>query len=112
MTSASEILVIDPNPDRPPSRPVVSSAGPRVLVVRAEPGELDQLVDGARFAMARHADGRIEERGDGSVLGELDVGARLFVDGWRARADDKPDRPGDGLSWDSPGFEPPDRPPA
>jgi len=112
MASASEILVIDPNPDRSPSRPAVASAGPRVVVVRADPGELDELATGARFAMARHPDGRIEERGDAAVLGELDVGTRLFVDGWRSRADDKPDRLGDGLSWDSPGFEPPDLPPA
>jgi hypothetical protein len=107
----TEILVIDPEPGRATSRPV-ASAGQRVVVVRAEPDELDELAAGARFAMARHADGRIEERGDAGVLGELDIGTRLFVDGWRSRADDKPDRPGDGLSWDSPGFEPPDRPPA
>ena len=111
MASAPEILVVDPAPDRSSSWPVVARTGLRVVVVQADPVLLDDLAAGARFAMARHADGRIEERGDADVLGELDVGTRLFVDGWRSRQTDKPNRPGDGLSWDSPGFEPPDRPP-
>ena len=48
--------------------------------------------------------------GDESVLDELDEGAQLFVRAWRERPLSKPDRRGEGLSWDAPGFEPPDRP--
>ena len=33
----------------------------------------------------------------------------LFVDVWRARLDEPAkQRPGDGVPWDAPGFEPPD----
>ena len=42
---------------------------------------------------------------------DLSPDERLFVEGWRLRRQPK-ERPGEGLSWDSPGFEPPDGPTA
>jgi hypothetical protein len=36
----------------------------------------------------------------------------LFVDGWEQRGQGERGRPGQGLSWDAPGFLPPDPPPA
>ena len=44
------------------------------------------------------------------TLAALDDTARTFVDAWRDRLRPRARR-GDGLSWDAPGFEPPDRPP-
>ena len=111
MASTSEILVVDLNPDRSSSWPTAAGAGSRVLVVQADASALDELAGCSRYALARHADGRIERRGDGEVLDDLDAGERLFVEGWIARPTDKSNRVGEGLSWDSPGFEPPDLPP-
>jgi hypothetical protein len=42
------------------------------------------------------------------VLDDLAPAERDFVAAWRTRAAKR--RPGDGLSWDAPGFAPPDRP--
>ena len=42
---------------------------------------------------------------------ELTPTERLFVDGWHLRSAEKPDRPGEGLSWDAEGMTPPDLPP-
>jgi hypothetical protein len=46
------------------------------------------------------------------VLLDLAPHERIFVAAWRdRRARQTPkDRPGDGLSWDTPGFQPPDPP--
>ncbi len=43
------------------------------------------------------------------VLLDLSPGERIFVAAWRDRKAPKT-RPGDGLAWDSAGFEPPDPP--
>lgn len=40
---------------------------------------------------------------------DLSATERLWVDAWGQRGEQK-DRPGEGLSWDAPGFEPPDPP--
>lgn len=45
-----------------------------------------------------------------AVLAELDPEERLFVEGWLRRGVDKPERPGEGLDWDTPGRRPPDPP--
>ncbi|HWN73464.1 MAG TPA: hypothetical protein VNN15_06630 [Solirubrobacterales bacterium] len=41
---------------------------------------------------------------------ELTEEERLWIDAWGLRTEQK-QRPGEGLSWDAPGFEPPDPPP-
>lgn len=49
-----------------------------------------------------------------SALAEkLDEGESLFVSAWVSRTKEgtSKKRPGEGLSWDAPGFEPPDPPP-
>lgn len=43
-------------------------------------------------------------------LEALGPGERLFVLAWQVRGGTKLERPGEGLPWDAPGFEPPDRP--
>jgi hypothetical protein len=43
------------------------------------------------------------------VLLDLTPTERIFVAAWRDRRAPKV-RPGDGVTWDTPGFEPPDRP--
>ncbi|WP_328614056.1 hypothetical protein OHS18_38265 [Amycolatopsis sp. NBC_00355] len=40
------------------------------------------------------------------VVNRLDARSRLFVGAWQAGKEPKT-RPGDGLSWDAPGFTPP-----
>jgi hypothetical protein len=49
------------------------------------------------------------------VLLDLAPHERIFVAAWRdrrARRGVAKDRPGDGVHWDTPGFQPPDAPPA
>jgi hypothetical protein len=43
------------------------------------------------------------------VLLRLAPQARIFIAAWRDRRRPK-ERPGDGLTWDAPGYQPPDRP--
>ena len=110
MTS-DEILVIDLRPDvDAPSWAVTASSPPRVTVLQAHRSDLEQVARVSRLALARDVDGTVVESGDPGVLDELDAGARLFVDAWRSRPLDKPERPGDGLPWDAEGFQPPDPP--
>jgi hypothetical protein len=109
--TSGEILVVDHVPDREGSAwPVVASVPPRVAVLRAGADELATIASSARLAMARTDDDRIQVVGDETALDELDDGARLFVEAWRSQAPAKSHRPGDGLPWDAPGFEPPDAP--
>ncbi|NGO13334.1 hypothetical protein G5C60_38495 [Streptomyces sp. HC44] len=110
--SEGEVLVIGLAPrDKEAGRwPVVATAGPQVAVVRAASADLPAVAEHARLAMARTPDGRTQVLGDESALDELAPGDRLFVDAWRERPLSKPDRRGEGLPWDAPGFEPPDRP--
>jgi hypothetical protein len=90
---------------------VVSRVPPDVVVIRTEePEDVSRIAGRARLAMARLPSGDIQVMGDEGALDDLDEGARLFVRSWRERPLQKPDRPGDGLSWDHPGFQPPDRP--
>lgn len=110
--TADEILVVDFQPgDQRPSWPVIASLPPRVAVLRAGADSLPAIASTSRLAMVRRSDGRVEVVGNPGVLEELDDGARLFVEAWRTQAPAKPDRPGDGLPWDAPGFQPPDMPP-
>jgi hypothetical protein len=112
MVTSGEILVVDYVPDREGSAwPVVATVPPRVTVLRAGADAVPAIARASRLAIARGDDDRVEVVGDDSVLGELDDGARLFVEAWRSQARATSDRPGDGLPWDAPGFEPPDPPP-
>ena len=111
MTEGVDILVVDPSPEWPDRPRVVASAPPRVVVLRTEPGSATDVVAHGRLVIVRNADGSNEEHGGADVVAELDDGARLFVEAWRQSPAAKSARPGEGLSWDSPGFEPPDRPP-
>lgn len=47
------------------------------------------------------------------VASGLDEGEALFASAWSSRMrQETKTRPGEGLSWDAPGFQPPDPPPA
>ena len=89
---------------------VVSRAGPEVVVLRANPDDFPQLARGARFAISRSSDGSVRTLGDENALNALDPGTRLFVQAWRDKQTSKPERPGEGLPWDAPGFQSPDQP--
>jgi len=110
--TADEVLVVDYEPVPGTARyPVIATASPRVQVLRASSADLATIASRARLAMAGATDGRIEKAGDDEVLGELDDGARLFVEAWMTPPRDDRERPGDGQPWDAPGFQPPDPPP-
>jgi hypothetical protein len=110
--TADEILVVDYAPDAAVSPyPVRATAAPRVQVLAAPSDDLISIAGRATFAATRGADGALDVRGDRTVLQELDDGARLFVEAWLAPPRDPSERPGDGLPWDAPGFQPPDPPP-
>jgi hypothetical protein len=89
---------------------VAAEVPPDVVVVRADPADLPEIAKTGRLAIMRLEDGSTRMLGDEDALDELDEGARLFVSAWRARPLEKPDRPGEGLPWDSPGFEAPGPP--
>ena len=109
--SADELLVVDYAPsDQASSWPIASTYPPRISIVHAGPDALGAIATASRAALARRADGGIDAVGDTTAFDELDDGARLFVEAWRSQPPAKPDRPGDGLSWDTPGFKPPDPP--
>lgn len=109
MAAADEVLVVRFAAPASPRWPVLAEVAPDVAVLRANAAELPQIAQHARLAMAR-VPGGIETLGDERALDQLDEGARLFVDSWRQQHHKGP-RIGEGLDWDAPGFEPPDRPP-
>lgn len=90
--------------------PIVAQVPPHVVVLRAPTEDLPAIARRARLAMARASDGSIHILGDEAVVNELDDAARLFIRAWRERPAEKSDRPGEGLAWDHPGFQPPDQP--
>jgi hypothetical protein len=90
--------------------PVLATVAPDVVVLRAEAKDLPAIARHARLAMARLPDGGTRTLGDERALDGLDDGARLFVRAWRARPLEKPERVGEGASWDASGFEPPGPP--
>jgi hypothetical protein len=90
--------------------PVIARVPPNIAVLRAGPSDLPEIAPHARLTLAQLPDGGIRARGDDSVLGELDQAGRLFVRAWRERTAGKPGRIGEGVSWDTPGFQPPDPP--
>jgi hypothetical protein len=109
--AADEVLVIGYAPgDDAPRRVVVAKAGPDVVVLRGGQADLAEIGRHARLALARTPDGGTTSLGDDAAIEELDEASQLFVSAWKQRRLAKPDRIGDGQSWDAPGFEPPDRP--
>jgi hypothetical protein len=90
--------------------PVLARVPPHVAVLRAGPDDLPEIAPHTRLAVARTPAGGITAAGDASVLADLDQAGRVFVAAWHTRTADKPGRTGEGLSWDAPGFQPPDRP--
>jgi hypothetical protein len=109
--NADEVLVIGYMPDDgQPRWSVVALVPPLVTVLRASIEDFPMIADQARLTFARRADGVTERAGDESAVDDLDEGARLFVSAWLESPTVKANRPGDGLSWDAPGFEPPGRP--
>jgi hypothetical protein len=105
---SSEVLLIGPRLTEGRWE-VTARVDPDVLVVRADVDDLEELAPHARLAMGRLPDGAVEAVGDEHALEELDEGARLFVRAWMHRPSRKAERRGEGLPWDAPGFEPPDR---
>jgi hypothetical protein len=85
---------------------VITALRHRVIVL-----ELD---DDAAERLRRDHDiaGVFERDVPADVVSQLQADARLFVNAWiqQQTRQDKPRR-SEGLSWDSPGFEPPDGPP-
>lgn len=82
-------------------------ASQRVVVVEGAQNELAGLraMPGVLAATA----GELPQ----AVLEGLDQGETLFVAAWLSRTKEEPSkkqRPGEGLSWDTPGFVPPDPP--
>ena len=106
-----EVLVVGYAPrEGAPGWPVLAQVPPLLSVLRAGPDDLAAIAKHARLAIARRPDGATERVGDESVLEELEDDARLFLSAWLERPAAKRDRPGEGLPWDAPGFEPPGPP--
>lgn len=93
--------------DRLSSRYAISQvASPRVVVVRLPQSEPDSALQSRPEVLA------VDEVTPEVAAGLTDAEA-LFVSAWaqRTRESGTKQRPGDGLSWDHPGFAPPDPPP-
>ena len=105
-----EVLLIDYRP-LPSGPPVVAELPPRIVVVQADESQIPALAERADLLVHRRPDGSTSLLGDRAVLDDLDASAQLFLRAWRQQPVSKPNRPGDGLAWDHPGFTPPDRPP-
>lgn len=85
---------------------VLTMVRPRLMILEVDPRTVAELDRDAAIA------GVYERDVPADVLAGLRPDERLFVDGWllQRTAESKP-RVGDGLSWDAPGFQPPDPPP-
>lgn len=106
-----EVLVVGYEPPESiPGWSVLSEMPPLITVLRAGPEDLPTIARHARLAIGRRADGSPQRVGDETVVEELDDAARLFLTAWLERPVEKRDRPGEGLPWDAPGFEPPGPP--
>jgi hypothetical protein len=85
---------------------VLSQLGDRILVLEVDETAASELARDPALS------GPFEDEVPADARATLRQDERLFVDGWlqqRAQQDKK--RPGDGASWDTPGFQPPDTPP-
>lgn len=97
-----------------PAVRILSEHRPRVAVfdlpAPVAPAQL-LVVPGVRAVVTGvSADGSTVVLGDASALGALSPGEQLFLRGWLTSLGlGGKNRPGDGLSWDAPGFSPPDR---
>ena len=111
MTAAggSEILVVISPAAAGPSGllahgRLVHSISDRVVTIELAPeASLDDVRSDPAVRWAGHTP-------PDAVLAELDPEERLFVEGWLRRGVEKPERPGEGLDWDTPGRLPPDPP--
>jgi hypothetical protein len=77
---------------------------PRLAIVRGEGNQLEAL---------RKLPGILavcEDAVADSILQQLNSAERIFAEAWVAGRQPKATRPGEGLPWDAPGFQPPDRP--
>ncbi|MDQ3254334.1 MAG: hypothetical protein M3R15_10580 [Acidobacteriota bacterium] len=85
---------------------VQHEASPRVFVVEGDQSELAKLRSISGVLAATAGDLPPE------VLKSLDDGETLFVGAWLSRIKEgsSKQRRGEGLSWDAPGFVPPDPP--
>ncbi len=90
-------------------RRTVAESPPHVRVVEADTADLPDIERYASLLFVRGPGGETRVLGDETALDRLPEGSRLFVDAWREQPIEKPDRAGEGLAWDDPGFEPPDR---
>lgn len=82
---------------------LVQRCPPRLAIVEADPRA--QAAIRALPGVRSVTDGPLDEE----ILRDLTEAERLFAAGWVASRQPKV-RAGDGLPWDAPGFDPPDRP--
>jgi hypothetical protein len=85
---------------------VTQVVSPRVLVVAASGSAAPELAAISGVSVVVPGERPRE------IPGDLDETERLFVDAWITRMTElrSKKRAGEGLSWDAPGFVPPDRP--
>ena len=84
---------------------VINMLRPRVLVLEIDDDAAARLREDPDIA------GVFDREAPADVVDQLPADARLFVNAWiQQQATKDKQRRGDGLSWDAPGFEPPDIP--
>ena len=86
---------------------VLQQAGERLLVVEAAGGSLEALADALRSVPG--VTRVVVDPAHAATIGGLDPGEALFAEAWASRrtSPSKAARRGEGLDWDTPGFQPP-----
>lgn len=97
------ILAADRVPVNPRLYRVTQKVSPRVFLVEADAIEELRALKGVRAVLG------LGENADDDLRRDLTPTELLFIDAFAQRARPKV-RPGEGLSWDSEGFLPPDPP--
>ena len=77
---------------------------PRLAIARGAPGALEAVRNLPGIVSVSEGPVPVP------VLQALNPTEQVFAEAWALSRKPKDFRPGDGLSWDAPGYQPPDRP--
>ncbi len=110
MTVAEVLVVGYEAPEGIPGWPVLAEVPPLLTVLRAGPriSGRSRVTRGSRSGGGRTATPSVSATR--RLWRNSDDAARLFLEAWLERPVEKSERPGEGLPWDAPGFEPPGPP--
>lgn len=104
---ATEHLLVVDEPER--FEAIVAAVGATAPVIQQLPPRLAIVASPASGQQLPQVSGATWYREGAAIDERLSAEELLFVTAWRQRRRTK-DRPGEGLPWDAPGYQPPDAP--